>query len=169
MVQTIQNPASSQPEAWLPRIIQVRTTITMLDTPLIPFAILKEDPIPVVEHYIETYVQSPIVQPDIQKIAMNAWNQPFTELSRNENFFIYAWSAVQDVAPKVAHQAKLSIGIASPGPSYKRWFTTRAVLRQQALIAWCIEIDVSVGSKANGRMISEIVLSEENMICLLAK
>lgn len=167
MVQTMQRLASSQSETWLPRIIQVRTTITLLDTPLIPFAILKNDPIPVVEHYIETYVQSSIAQSDVQQIAIDAWNKPFAELSRNENFFIYAWSAVQDVAPKVAQQAKLSMGIASPGPSYKRWFTTRAVLRQQELVAWCVEIDMR--KAANGGMMSEIVLSEENMIYLQSK
>nr|HET6901113.1 hypothetical protein [Ktedonobacteraceae bacterium] len=167
MVQTMQRLASSQSETWLPRIIQVRTTITMLDSPLIPFAILKNDPIPVVEHYIETYVQSSIAQSDVQQIAIDAWNKPFAELSRNENFFIYAWSAVQDVTPKVAHQAKLSMGIASPGPSYKRWFTTRAVLRQQELVAWCVEIDMR--KAANGGMMSEIVLSEENMIYLQSK
>ena len=167
MVQTIQNPGSSQSETWLPRIIQIRTTITMLDAPQIPFALLKEDPIPVVEQYIETYVQSSTMQPDVQQIAMEAWNQPFAELTRNENFFVYAWSAVQDVIPKVAQQAKLSIGIASPGPLYKRWLTTRAVHRQQALVAWCIEIDMSRATKRD--LLSEIVLSEENMICLLAK
>ena len=167
MVQAIQNPASPQSEAWLPRIIQVRTTITLLDTPLIPFAILKNDPIPVVEHYIETYVQSLTTQPDVQQIAMEAWNKPFTELSRNENFFIYAWSAVQDVTPKVAQQAKLSMGIASPGALYKRWLTTRPVFRQQELVAWCVEIDVREEAKRG--QIPEIVLSEENMIYLLAK
>jgi len=167
MVQTIQNSASSQPEAWLPRIILVRTTITLLDTPLIPFALLKEDPIPIVEHYIETYVQSSTVQPDVQQIAIEAWNQPFAELSRNENFFIFAWSAVQNVTPKVAHLAKLSMGIASPGPLYKRWLTTRPVFRQQELVAWCIAIDVREEAKRG--KIPEIVLCEENMICLLPK
>ena len=167
MVQTLQSPGSSQSETWIPRIVQIRTTITMLDTPQIPFALLKEEPLPIVEHYIETYLQTSTVQTDVQQIAMEAWNQPFAELMRNENFFIYAWSAVQNVTPKVAEQAKLSIGIASPGPLYKRWFTTRAVLRQQALVAWCVEIDMSGATKRD--LLSEIVLSEENMICLLAR
>ncbi|MGI9057026.1 MAG: hypothetical protein ACR2H5_00415 [Ktedonobacteraceae bacterium] len=167
MVQTMQNPASPQPEAWLPRIIQVRTTITMLDTALIPFVLLKEDPIPVVEHCIETYLQSSTIQSNIQQIAIDAWNKPFAELSCNENFFIYAWSAEHSASPKVTHQAKLSMGIATPGPSYKRWFTTRAVPRQQTLVAWCIEVDMR--KAANGEIVSEIVLSEENMICLLSK
>jgi len=167
MVQTIQNPASSQPEIWLPRIIQVRTTIMMLDTPQIPFALLKEDPIPVVEQYIETYVQSSVTLPDMQKIVIDAWNKPFAALTCDQNFFIYAWSAEQSASLKVARQAMLSVGIATPGPSYKRWFITRPILRQQALVAWCIEIDM--GKASNGRMMPEIVLSEENMICLLPK
>lgn len=166
MVQTIQNTGSSQSETWVPRIVQIRTTITMLDTPQIPFALLKEDPLPAVEQYIENYLQSSTIQPDVQQIAMEAWNKPFAELTRNENFFIYAWSAVQDVTPKVAQQAKLSIGIASPGPLNKRWFTTRAVHRLQALVAWCVEIDMSSATKRD--MLSEIVLSEANMICLLS-
>lgn len=167
MVQTIQSPGSSQEETWLPHIIQVRATITMLDTPQIPFALLKENPIPVVEQYIEIYLQSPTLQLDVQQIAMEAWNQPFAELSHNENFFIYAWSASSSVSPKMTRLAHLSVGIATPGPLYKRWFTTRAVLRKQALVAWCVEIDLREEAKPG--KIPAIVLSEANMICLLAK
>lgn len=57
--------------------------------------------------------------------------------------------------------------IAPPGPLYKRWLTTRPVFRQQELVVWYVEIDIREEAKRG--KIPEIVLSEENMICLLAK
>jgi len=165
MVQSIQNPASPQADTWIPQIIQLRTTITGLASPLLPFALLKQNPLPIVQRYLEALPQSSLMQTDIHTIAMEAWNQPFISLSAEQNFFLYAWSAVPGISPKIVQRAALSLGIATPGPAHTRWFTTRPVVRQQALVAWCIEIDF--GAAASGGTMPEIVLSAENMLCLL--
>ena len=53
-----------------------------------------------------------------------------------------AWSALSGASPRIAPMVGLTCGIATPGPSFKRWITTGALESGAELVAWCEEIDM---------------------------
>lgn len=144
-------------QIWEPRILRVRTAIRGLDSLCIPFAILKHDPLPPFLHQRGAREQRAGTF-----TACEAWQQAFAALSEEQRFFLYAWSAPCKASPRMVEAAALIVGIATPGPHYKRWLTTYALSRQSEVVAWRVEIAMLPAPER----VTEIVLSEENMLRL---
>ncbi len=147
---------------WSPRIVHIRAAITQLDTHIIPFVVLKNDPLAAASFEPETrriYIGQ---AHNLDEVRV-WWNAPLHELPARQNYFLVAWSAVAGTSPRIALVAGLSFGIATPGPYYKRWITTAVLEHHDELVAWCEEIDMSGVQEE----IIEVVLSEERMIHLL--
>lgn len=157
---------SSQQLLWTPRIVQIRTRISVLDSAVIPFAILKKDPLPEFQQNQEKHQQQfeDHSNSNAPLKIRDAWNDSFASLRPDQIFFIHAWSTVANAPKKVVDTAGLYFSIATPGPLYKRWLTTKAVERQGELVVWCVEIDMRCDGEMKTR---EVVLSEENMIQLM--
>jgi hypothetical protein len=142
----------------LTRIVYIRATVSELDDPLLPFALLKNDPLVDVQKYLDTqYPEEGIIA------IRNAWNRPFHDLRSDQLFFVCAWSSMEHASARVMQMSGLSFGIASPGPFQKRWLVTRPVWRGDELVAWCEAIETD---DASAEAIEEIVLSERNMLRL---
>ena len=147
---------------WSPRIVHIRAAITQLDTHIIPFVVLKNDPRAAASFEPETrriYIEQ---AHNLDEVRV-WWDGPLHELPVRQNYFLVAWSALAGVSPRITPLAGLSFGIATPGPYYRRWITTAALEYHDELVAWCEEIDMS-GMQEE---IIEVVLSEERMIRLL--
>jgi|SRR5690242_14776488 len=142
---------------WSPRIIYMRAAIEHLASPLIPFAVLKHNPLPGYLAAQETHLKNTSEEIELP------WNRPFVALTEEQQYFLVAWSAVPHISPRVVAAAELAFGIATPGPYYKRWIATRAVKYQGKPVAWCIEVDM-LGEQEE---VIEIVLNEGNMRHLL--
>lgn len=155
--------ANTQPSGLLrPRLISIRATVTGLRDPLLFFALLQTDPLPAFQQFLETTV--PVEEPLNALSAMSdAWMKSFTDIREDQFSFVCAWSSVPGAPPRVVQTAQLLFGIATPGPYQKRWLTTLPVMRQDELVAWCVEIDMS--ETASGS-VAEVVLCEENMLVL---
>ena len=138
---------------WSPRIVYMRADVRQLASPLIPFAVFKNNPLLSFHAARETYLEN--MKEEIELL----WNRPFSALSETQHYFLVAWSAVLRVSPQVISAAELAFGIATPGPYYRRWITTRAVSFQGEPVAWCIEIDM-LGEQEE---VIGIVLNEGNM------
>lgn len=138
---------------WSPRIVYMRADVRHLASPLIPFAVFKNNPLPSFHAAMETGREIAA-----EKIEL-LWNRPFGGVSEAQHYFLVAWSAVPRVSQTVVSTAELAFGIATPGPYYKRWITTHAVSYEGEPVAWCIEIDM-LGEQEE---IIEIVLNEGNM------
>ena len=168
--------------AWEPRILRIRATISGLDNPCIPFAILKHDPLPpflrlrdmmpILEDCCSRGIYDASTQSQAYELGgINAaatptmselWQQAFAALNEEQRFFLYAWSASGKASPRTIEAAELIIGVATPGPHYKRWLTTGALCRQGEIVAWRAEIPMQLEREC----MIEIVLSEENMLRL---
>ncbi len=147
---------------WSPRIFCLRATIKNLDAPLLPFAVLKDDPL--LNFYAQREARrlyTPVEH--AAKIAEELWNQPFSTLAETQRYFLIAWSSAPRASANIAPVAELVFGIATPGPYYKRWITTSAVSYQGEPVAWCIEINM-LGAQNDSIAIE---LTEENMLRLL--
>ena len=144
----------------LPRVIFIRATMSGLLYPLLPFALLKENPIAEVQQYVKTH------NADIQHNMMmrSAWNKPFNVVSSDSLYFVGAWNSVPEATPRTLKAAGMTFVIASCGPHHMRWLTTRPVLLASGeLAAWCVEIDMHAAEFER-----VVTLSEENMIRLTA-
>ena len=142
---------------WSPRIVYMRADVEHLASPLIPFAVLKHNPLPGYLAAQETRLENTSEEIEL------SWNRPFVALAEQQQYFLLAWSAVPRTSPRVVAAAELAFGIATPGPYYKRWITTRAVSYQGKPVVWCIEVDM-LGEQEE---VIEIVLNEGNMRHLL--
>ena len=83
----------------LPGIVQpylaaISATVTGLDDPLIPFALLQHDPCPAFEQYMATSLQAQEGAQNVLDTAREAWMRPFADLRTDQLFFVYAWSSV---------------------------------------------------------------------------
>lgn len=142
----------------LTRIIYIRATVSELDDPLLPFALLKNDPLIAVQKYLDTsHLEGSIVT------IRNAWNKLFHDLRSDQLFFVCAWNSMEHASTRVIQTAGLSFGIASPGPAQKRWLVTRPVWRGDELVAWSEAIQTD---ESSADAIEEIVLSQRNMLRL---
>lgn len=142
-------------QVWEPRVLRIRATISGLDNPCIPFAILQHDPLPpflrrTKEQFIGTLTMCEL------------WQRAFAALNEEQHFFLYAWSANGKASPRMIEAAALIVGIATPGPHYKRWLTTGALIWHGEIVAWRAEIAM----QPEQRRMTDIVLSEENMLRL---
>ena len=137
----------------------MRTTMTDLDSPLIPFAVLKHDPLPGFYSRRESLQYQ---QEDDSETMRELWNEPLKALPCEQRFFLLAWSALSNSSPRVAPVAGLSFGIATPGPQYKRWITTCAVEYRGELVAWSEMVDMS----GEQEEVIEALFTEELMIRL---
>ncbi len=146
------------------RIAVIRATVSNVDYPMIPFAMLKDDPRPAFQQWKETYLPTIEGSENALRAVCEAWNRAFISLRSEQLFFVCAWASVPDAPALVVQVSELLFGIATPGPHRKRWCTTRAVTRQGKLVAWCCEIDMS---EEACNQVAEIVFSEENMIQLV--
>lgn len=158
-------PSSEQAEislpSWSPYIVNIRATVSDLDSPLISFVVLKHDPL---SGFYAQRDGLQYKQKNDSEAIRDMWNKPFTTLPREQHFFLLAWSAIPGASQRVASNAVLTFGIATPGPHYRRWITTRAVGYRGELVAWCEMVDMSSPQQ---EMI-EILFTEERMIRLLA-
>ena len=147
---------------WTPRIVHIRAAISHLDSHIIPFVVLKYDPRADTTFEHETRRIYTGQAHDLDAIRA-WWDTPLLALPPEQRFFLVAWCALSRASPRIAPVAGLTFGIATPGPSYKRWITTGALESGGELVAWCEEIDMA-GTQEE---ITEVVLSEERMIRLL--
>jgi hypothetical protein len=143
---------------WSPRIVYMRAEVGHLASPLIPFAVFKDNPLLSFHAAQETRLRYAVQQDAAQEVE-SLWNRQFQALTQAQHYFLVAWSAVPRISPRIVTLAELAFGIATPGPYYKRWITTHAVSFQGEQVAWCIEIDM-LGDQEE---VVEIVLSEGNM------
>ena len=147
---------------WSPRIIYIRASVTHLASPLLPFAVFKDNPFPVF-HAAREALRPFASLENAAEVVTSLWHQPFTALTDTQSYFLVAWSAMPRISPRIVPLAELAFGIATPGPYYKRWITTCAVSDRGEPVAWCIEIDM-LGEQEE---VIEFVLSEGNMRRLL--
>lgn len=138
---------------WSPRIVYMRADVRHLASPLIPFAVFKNNPL--LSFYATQETRRENASEEIELL----WNRPFEGLTEAQHYFLIAWSAVPRISSRVVSTAELAFGIASPGPYYKRWITTYAVNYQGEPVAWCIEVDM-LGEQEE---VIEIILNEGNM------
>jgi len=139
----------------LPRVIFIRATISGFLYPLLPFALLKENPIVDVQQYIK--------MSDTQNSTMMrfAWNKLFNDISSDQIYFVCAWNSVPEATTRTLKAAGMTFVIASCGPHHTRWLTTRPMLRNGELVVWCEAIDMHASQFER-----VITLSEANMIRL---
>lgn len=151
----------------VPCIVHIRTTITGLDTPILHFAVLKENPLHSFEDHLASVVQQTKASTELESAIINAWNMPFTSLHPERHFFLCAWSSVPDISSRVVQTAGLFVGIATPGipPTYARYVTTQAVQREGRWVAWCVPVEML--NEMEGKRAREVVLGEGNMIRFL--
>ncbi len=142
---------------WSPRIVYMRADVGRLASPLVPFAVFKNNPLLDLQAVRATDTEN--APEEIELL----WNRPFGALTEANHYFLIAWSAVPRISQRIVSAAELAFGIATPGPYYKRWITTHAVSYQGEPVAWCIEIDM-LGEQEE---VIEIVLNEGNMRHLL--
>lgn len=152
--------AETSSPSWSPHIVSIRATVSDLDSPFILFAVFQHDPLSGFYSRRESLLSK---QEDASEAIRELWDEPFTTLSSEQVFFLLAWSAIPSASPRVAFNAGLSFGIATPGPHYKRWITTRAVGYRGELAAWCEVVDMS----STQEEMVEILFTEERMIRLL--
>ena len=157
-------PSSEQAEnslpSWSPYIVSIRATVSDLDSPLIPFVVLKHDPLPGFASQREGLQHK---QKNDAEVIREIWNKPLTTLPCEQHFFLLAWSAFPGASPQVASIAGLTFGIATPGPQYRRWITTCAVGYRGEPVAWCEMVDMSSSQEE----IIEILFTEKRMFRLL--
>ncbi len=147
---------------WSPRIVYIRAAVTYLASPLVPFAVFKDNPL--LNFHAARESQRLYARPEnAAEVVETLWNQPFAALTDAQRYFLIAWSAAPRVSPRVPPLAELAFGIATPGPYFKRWIATRAMSFQGEPVAWCIEVNM-LGEQEE---IIEILLTEENMQRLL--
>lgn len=147
---------------WSPRIVYMRADVRHLGSPLIPFAVFKDNPLLSFHAALETRLLDGRLENATEEVE-SLWNRPFSGLTETQHYFLVAWSAVPHISPQVVTLAEMAFGIATPGPYYKRWITSHAVSYQREPVAWCSEIDM-LGDQEE---VIEIVLSEGNMRHLL--
>ena len=152
-----QREAGSLALSWSPRIVYIRAEITHLSSPLLSFAVFKENPSLQFDAAIEA--RRPYRSENSAEVVASLWNSPFGELTEAQRYFLVAWGAVPGVSARVVPLAELAFGIATPGPYYKRWITTCAAVYAGEPVAWCIEVDM----QGEQEEVIEIMLSEGNM------
>ena len=147
---------------WSPRIVYIRASVIHLASPLVPFAVFKDNPL--LNFHAARESQRLYARPEnAAEVVETLWNQPFAALTDAQQYFLIAWSAVPRVSLRVAPLAELAFGIATPGPYFKRWIATRAMSFQGEPVAWCFEVNM-LGEQEE---VIEIALTEENMQRLL--
>jgi len=152
------SPADEMQEACiLPRVIFIRATTSDLLYPLLPFALLKENPVAEIQQYIKTYT----VDTRNGMMMRSAWNKSFNNVSSDHIYFVCAWNSVPKATPRILKAAGMTFIIGSCGPHHTRWLTTRPVLRNGELVVWCVEINMHAPQFER-----VITLSEANMIRL---
>lgn len=147
---------------WSPRIVYIQAAVTGLDSPHIPFVVLKQNPFPDLSFDPQTRQMSDDQAQTLDAVRQR-WDVPFREQPRDQHYFLIAWSAVPTAPAQVAAISGLTFGIATPGQHYKRWIMTAAVERQGELVAWCEEIDM-LGVQEEA---VEVLFTEESMIRLM--
>lgn len=145
---------------WSPRFLYIRALVTGLNSPFVPFAVLKHDPMPEFQRALEQlhYQGMPPDEETLQAL----WNAPLHALASQQRYFLMAWSSVAAAPPLMANLSGLSFGIATPGPHYTRWITTEALQYGDELVAWCEPVDM----RGIQEEVFDIALTEEGMIRL---
>ena len=141
----------------LPRVIFIRATVAGLLYPMLPFIVLKEDPLVKVQQYIKTYN----VDTQNSTLMRAVWNKSFSTISSEAMYFVCAWNAVPEATPQILKAAGMTFVIGSCGPHHTRWLTTRPMERDGELVAWCVEIDMHATPFER-----VVTLSEANMMRL---
>lgn len=147
-------------ECVLPRVIFIRATATELLYPFVSFALLKEDPLPDVQRFIDHRSEHSIISS--HALIRSAWNHSFRQLSIDQLYFVNAWNSVPEATPRMLRAEGLTFVIMSCSNSHKRWLTSRPMsLHSGELVAWCVEIDMHATPFQ-----SLVTLSNANMLKL---
>ncbi len=141
----------------LPRVIFIRATMYGLLYPLLPFALLKDDPVAEVQQYIN--MRNLDTQNSIK--MRSTWNTLFNDVSSDQIYFVCAWNSVPEASPRLMQAAGMTFVIASCGPHHTRWLTTRPMWRNDELVVWSEPIDMHAT-----HFKPVVTLSEANMIRL---
>lgn len=156
--ENISDEEGTQDECILPRVIFIRAMMSGLLYPLLPFAMLKENPIAEVQQYIEMHT----VDTQNSMMMRSAWNKSFNAVSSDAIYFVCAWNSVPEATFRTLKAAGMTFIIASCGPHHTRWLTTRPMLLDTGdLVAWCVKIDMHTP-----KFERIVTLSEANMIRL---
>lgn len=149
----------------LPHLVYIKATVRGLHAPIVPFALLYNDPLAEFRQGLELFRRMS-GETGALGVGMlrDAWNEQFAELRPEQQFFVYAWSSVQGASPAVAGTSGLLCQVATPGPQQRRWFATRPVWRKGELVAWCQTIDLRT---VTADQVTIVTLSEERMLRLV--
>lgn len=143
------------------KVIYIQATAAKLDYPLIPFAVLKHDPIAAVRCYLEEQLSLNGGKEIDEELLYDAWNSLFAELLPDQQFFLYAWSSVPEVSSAILQTMGLVFTIATPGPLHTRWLTTRPIWHEGELAIWCVPVDMH---HVKREWVERVLLSEDNML-----
>ena len=154
--------ALASASASTPKVIYIQAELERLEYPLIPFAVLQQDPLIAVRRYLERLHQSGDVRGinAVQQLYA-AWNSLFKDLKPRQKFSFYAWSSVPGVVSGSLRSVGLMFVIATPGPQHRRWLTTRPILYRGEMVAWCVPIDMQ---RVETRQVEQVLLSEKNIL-----
>src|SRR5260370_17922175 len=107
---------------WCSRIVYIRGALTHLASPLVPFAVFKDNPL--LNFHAARESQRLYARPEnAAEVVETLWNQPFAALTDAQRYFLIAWTAVPRVSPRVAPLAQLPFTIATPRPHFNTSFT----------------------------------------------
>jgi len=137
----------------LPRVIFIRATVRGLLSPLLPFALLKKNPMG--EDVVRVYTS-------VERERVEAvWDNHFADVLPAQYAFVCAWNSVHGASPRVVQAAGLTYLIASCSPTHTRWLTTPPVLWNGELVMWCEAIAMHPPTDE-----PVVTLSESNMVRL---
>jgi hypothetical protein len=99
-------PEDLREEEWWPRIVYIRVLATGLHSPRVPFAVLKDDPVPEFRRAVEQlrYQGMPLDDETLRAL----WNGPLHALEARQRFFVMAWSSVAAASPLMTDLSGLS-------------------------------------------------------------
>lgn len=170
MIETVEQSSNSETRQHnplpLPRVVYIRATVSHLACPLLPFALLNQNPVVAMQQYLKLQQQAGVLHQGRQtnvSLMRTAWNRLFADVPIDHLYFVYAWNAVPGASAQLRRAAGLSFVIATPGPLYTRWLATRPVWHKGELVVWSEAIDMR---HFDPKQVSVITLSESRMIRL---
>lgn len=141
----------------LPRVIFIRATMYGLQYPLLPFALLKSDPVAEIQQYMKLHTVATNNSTEMRSI----WNKLFMDVLSDQLYFVCAWNSMPEASARTLQAAGMTFVIASCGPYHTRWLTTRPMVRNGELVVWCEAINMHAT-----QFEPVVTLSEANMIRL---
>ncbi len=167
MVQTGKEHRTPEASLVVAGLVSVRVAVSALHQPLLAFALLEQDPLPVVRAMLLSLHDDELLAAKKRYTAVrSAWNAVFLPLRFDQIFFVCAWHAIVGASQAMKQHAGLTIAVASAGPLQRRWLTTRPVWHAGELVAWCVEIALHA---QDPRELLVVTLTEQNMLRLVSR